>query len=72
MEGFLEFTGKHYEDLILSWPHTAGCFSSFGFPKAYIVRRSSLRTDFGCDTHATGLAAAVLSLYIRENVERAF
>ncbi|CAL7936370.1 unnamed protein product [Xylocopa violacea] len=74
MEGFLEFTGKHYERLVLSWSHPSGCFSSFGntFHKnrtARVSRRASSQTDFGCDSHATGLAAAALSLFIRENLE---
>ncbi|XP_032684686.1 UPF0764 protein C16orf89 homolog [Odontomachus brunneus] len=29
MEGYYEFADKHYEDLILSWPHQSGCFSAF-------------------------------------------
>ncbi|XP_076623260.1 UPF0764 protein C16orf89 [Colletes latitarsis] len=73
MEGFLEFTGERYERLLMSFPHPNGCFSSFRFPdnlsSPHIVRRTSLKTDFGCDSHATGLAAALLSLFIRENME---
>ncbi|KAG7211974.1 hypothetical protein KM043_011175 [Ampulex compressa] len=74
MEGFLEFINLHYERLILDWPHPSGCFSSTGFRGNPGVpsRRSSLKTDFGCDSHTTGLGAASLSLYIRENVENAF
>jgi len=37
-----------------------------------ITRRSSSQTDFGCENHTTGLAAAALALFIRENVENAF
>ncbi|XP_076650006.1 UPF0764 protein C16orf89 homolog [Halictus rubicundus] len=76
MEGFLEFTGGHFERLLLGWAQPSGCFSSFGnkslenAPRK--VRRASTPTDFGCDSHATGLAAATLSLFIRENVENAF
>ncbi|XP_076170901.1 UPF0764 protein C16orf89 homolog isoform X2 [Ptiloglossa arizonensis] len=74
MEGFLEFTGEHYEQLVLGWPHPNSCFSSFGSPddQLRIVRRASRETDFGCDSHATGLAAALLSFFVRENVENAF
>ncbi|XP_043248776.1 uncharacterized protein LOC122395352 [Colletes gigas] len=83
MEGFLEFTGKRYERLLMSFPHPNGCFSSFSlivgnlfaknrFPdnlSPHIVRRTSSKTDFDCDSHTTGLAAALLSLFIRENME---
>ncbi|KAK9299364.1 hypothetical protein QLX08_007604 [Tetragonisca angustula] len=31
MQGFLEFTDKYYEQLVLSWSHPSGCFSSFGY-----------------------------------------
>ncbi|CAD1478322.1 unnamed protein product, partial [Heterotrigona itama] len=31
MQGFLEFTDKYYERLVLSWPHSSGCFSSFAY-----------------------------------------
>ncbi|XP_015429794.1 PREDICTED: UPF0764 protein C16orf89 homolog [Dufourea novaeangliae] len=76
MEGFLEFTGGHYERLVLAWAHPSGCFSSFGNKYAEsplrMVRRASTPTDFGCDSHATGLAAASLSLFVRENVENLF
>ncbi|XP_076247085.1 UPF0764 protein C16orf89 homolog [Calliopsis andreniformis] len=75
MEGFLEFTDRHYEKLLLNWSHPSGCFSSFvnKFSRQpRLVRRSSTLTDFGCDSHATGLAAASLSLFIRQNVENAF
>ncbi|XP_048263066.1 uncharacterized protein LOC100652041 isoform X2 [Bombus terrestris] len=75
MEGFLEFTGKHYERLVLRWSRPSGCFSSFGYKFANneirVSRRTSKQTDFGCDSHATGLAAATLSLFIRENLENA-
>ncbi|CAK9829349.1 UPF0764 protein C16orf89 homolog [Anthophora retusa] len=73
MEGFLEFTGEHYERLVLNRSHPSGCYSSFGnkFAKdeTRVSRRASLQTDFGCDSHATGLAAASFSLFIRENLE---
>ncbi|CAK9798061.1 UPF0764 protein C16orf89 homolog [Anthophora quadrimaculata] len=73
MEGFLEFTGEHYERLVLDRSHPSGCYSSFGnkFAKdeTRVSRRASLQTDFGCDSHATGLAAASFSLFIRENLE---
>nr|XP_012153148.1 PREDICTED: uncharacterized protein LOC100877494 [Megachile rotundata] len=76
MEGFLEFTDDHYQRLITSWSHPSGCFSSFGNgfsnDRIHVARRSSAETDFGCDNHATGLAAAALSLFIRKNVEIAF
>nr|XP_033340341.1 UPF0764 protein C16orf89 homolog [Megalopta genalis] len=73
MEGFLEFTGGHFERLVLRWAHPSGCFSSFGNElQSRVMRRASTPTDFGCDSHATGLAAATLSLFIRENVENAF
>ncbi|XP_076672858.1 UPF0764 protein C16orf89 homolog [Andrena cerasifolii] len=75
MEGFLEFAGQHYERLVLNLPRSSGCFSSFGTesPKSQlrVTRRSSTATDFGCDSHATGIAAASLSLFIRQNVENA-
>ncbi|XP_017887527.1 uncharacterized protein LOC108629392 [Ceratina calcarata] len=75
MEGFLEFTDAHYERLVLDWSHPSGCYSSFGnkFSKngTRVSRRASSQTDFGCDNHATGLAAASLSLFIRENLENA-
>ncbi|XP_066592462.1 UPF0764 protein C16orf89 homolog [Prorops nasuta] len=69
MEGFLEFTNKLYEDLILNWPHEEGCFSSFHFPSPLRKRRSSEMTDYGCDNHATGMAVATLSFLIRKDVE---
>ncbi|KOC60614.1 UPF0764 protein C16orf89 like protein [Habropoda laboriosa] len=73
MEGFLEFTGDHYERLVLNRSHPSGCFSSFknkpAKDEARVSRRASKQTDFGCDSHATGLAAASLSLFIRENLE---
>lgn len=37
-----------------------------------VTRRSSSQTDFGCENHTTGLAAAALALFIRENIENAF
>ncbi|XP_029032238.2 UPF0764 protein C16orf89 homolog [Osmia bicornis bicornis] len=76
MEGFLEFTDDHYDDLVRNWSHPSGCYSSFGNKffdnHIHVSRRSSVKTDYGCDSHATGLAAATLSLLIRENVENAF
>ncbi|XP_078041570.1 UPF0764 protein C16orf89 homolog [Augochlora pura] len=76
MEGFLEFTGGHFERLVLDWANPRGCYSSLGNEllesQPRLVRRASTPTDFGCDSHATGLAAATLSLFIRENVENAF
>ncbi|KAL6427902.1 hypothetical protein ACFW04_008377 [Cataglyphis niger] len=70
MKGYYEFLDKHYEDLILSWPHWSGCFNLQGFPEDHkMTRRSSSVTDFGCSNHITGLAAGSLSLFIRENVE---
>lgn len=42
----------------------------FRFPEEHkMTRRSSSLTDFGCHNHMTGLAAASLSLFIRENIE---
>ncbi|XP_043784552.1 UPF0764 protein C16orf89 homolog [Apis laboriosa] len=77
IEGFLEFTDKHYERLILDWSHPSGCFSSFGNKflssnKMRVIRRASMQTDFGCDNHATGLAAASLSLFIRKSLENTY
>ncbi|CAL1686183.1 unnamed protein product [Lasius platythorax] len=70
MEGYYEFLDKRYEDLILNWPHQSGCFNLQGFPEEHkMTRRSSSLTDFGCHNHITGLAAASLSLFIRENIE---
>jgi len=40
--------------------------------KHKVTRRSTRLTDFGCDSHMTGLAAACLSIFIRENIENAF
>ncbi|KAK2583637.1 hypothetical protein KPH14_009574 [Odynerus spinipes] len=67
-EGYLEFMDKHYEDLILSWSHPSGCYSAFGD----FMSKSNMNTDFGCDSHATGLGAASLALFIRKDVENAF
>ncbi|XP_003695174.2 UPF0764 protein C16orf89 homolog [Apis florea] len=76
IEGFLEFTDKHYQRLILDWSHPSGCFSSFGNKflnnKMRVIRRASMQTDFGCDNHATGLAAASLSLFIRKSLENTY
>ncbi|EZA51505.1 hypothetical protein X777_09849, partial [Ooceraea biroi] len=74
IEGYSEFVNKRYEDLILSWPHSSGCFSSFtkSLEKHKVARRSTRLTDFGCDSHMTGLAAASLSIFVRENIENAF
>ncbi|XP_017756969.1 PREDICTED: UPF0764 protein C16orf89 homolog [Eufriesea mexicana] len=73
MEGFLEFTDEHYARLILGWSHPSGCFSSFGSlsprNETRVSRRASLQTDFGCDSHTTGLAAASFSLFIRKHLE---
>lgn len=72
MEGYYEFVDKHYEDTILSWPHWSGCFALFEFSNEHhITRRSSSRTDFGCDNHMTSLGAASLAVFIRENIENA-
>lgn len=37
--------------------------------KHKMTRRSSSSTDFECNNHMTGLGAASLALFIRENVE---
>lgn len=37
-----------------------------------VIRRTSMQTDFGCDNHATGLAAASLSLFIRKSLENTY
>nr|XP_050852825.1 uncharacterized protein LOC127065040 isoform X2 [Vespula vulgaris] len=77
-EGYLEFMDKHYEDLILSWSHPSGCYSAFGYASIYIyiygefIPKSNMNTDFGCDSHATGLGAASLALFIRKDIETAF
>lgn len=31
-----------------------------------------MNTDFGCDSHTTGLGAASLALFIRKDIETAF
>lgn len=67
MEGYYEFLDKNYEALILNWPHQSGCFNIEGFSERH--KRTSSLTDFGCHNHITGLAAATLSLFIRENIE---
>ncbi|XP_014482297.1 PREDICTED: UPF0764 protein C16orf89 homolog [Dinoponera quadriceps] len=73
MEGYYEFVDKHYENLILSWPHQSGCFSAFRFSEErQITRRSSSVIDFGCDSHATALGAASLAIFIRKSVENPF
>ncbi|KAL0104708.1 hypothetical protein PUN28_016380 [Cardiocondyla obscurior] len=73
MEGYHGFVNKHYEDVILSWPHWSGCFGVFGYSDGHkITRRSSSMTDFGCDNHMTSIAAASLAVFIRENIENAF
>ncbi|KAG5314454.1 CP089 protein, partial [Pseudoatta argentina] len=80
--GYYEFVDKHYEDIILSWPHWSGCFAKNIVNECYvkcfrlsnehqITRRSSSITDFGCDNHTTSLAAASLAVFIRENIENA-
>ncbi|XP_011881016.1 PREDICTED: UPF0764 protein C16orf89 homolog isoform X2 [Vollenhovia emeryi] len=74
MEGYCEFVDKHYEDIILTWPHQSGCFGihSFRFANGHkVTRRESSRTDFGCTNHMTGLGAGTLALFIRENIENA-
>ncbi|XP_071554377.1 UPF0764 protein C16orf89 homolog [Temnothorax nylanderi] len=72
MEGYYEFVDKHFEDVILSWPHSSGCFGVSGYSNEHkITRRSSSKTDFGCDNHTTSLAAASLAVFIRENIENA-
>ncbi|EFN80986.1 hypothetical protein EAI_12829, partial [Harpegnathos saltator] len=74
MEGYHEFVDKHYQDLILNWPHQSGCFfNELRFSeKRQISRRSSSITDFGCDSHTTGLGAASLAIFIRENIENPY
>ncbi|XP_043494564.1 uncharacterized protein LOC122519275 isoform X1 [Polistes fuscatus] len=69
-EGYLEFMDKHYENLILSWSHPSGCYSAFGYGE--LTPESNMNTDFGCDSHATGLGAASLALFIRKDVETVF
>ncbi|KAH0560524.1 UPF0764 protein C16orf89 homolog isoform X2 [Cotesia glomerata] len=70
MEGFLEFANEHYGNLIIRWQNSHGCFSSFN---SHTVRSRSKREtnplDYGCDSHATGVAAAALSVLIREFIE---
>lgn len=36
------------------------------------IRRSTRLIDFGCDSHMTGVAAAALSVFLRENIEHPF
>ncbi|XP_046411257.1 UPF0764 protein C16orf89 homolog isoform X2 [Neodiprion fabricii] len=72
MAGYMEFANDHYAALILSWPNDAGCFTSLGFGEEIFrkrFKRESERMDYGCDNHATALAAASLSLLIRQFVE---
>ncbi|EFN61804.1 Uncharacterized protein UNQ904/PRO1925-like protein [Camponotus floridanus] len=70
MEGYYEFLDKHYEDLILSWPHWSGCFKLERISeKLKMTPRASSLTDFGCNNHMTSLGAASLALFIRENIE---
>ncbi|XP_074094457.1 UPF0764 protein C16orf89 homolog [Cotesia typhae] len=70
MEGFLEFVNEHYGNLIIRWQNSHGCFSALN---SHTVRSRSKRAtsllDYGCDSHATGVAAAALSVLIREFIE---
>lgn len=59
----LTFCNKNHE-------YYVECFSFD--EKHRITRRSSSETDFGCENHTTGLAAAALALFVRENIENAF
>ncbi|XP_043284273.1 UPF0764 protein C16orf89 homolog isoform X2 [Venturia canescens] len=72
MNGYLEFTNERYAKLITSWPNSHGCFSAFGFGEGDEKKRgkrSTSKMDYGCDNHASGVAAACLSLLIRSAVE---
>ncbi|XP_020300288.1 UPF0764 protein C16orf89 homolog isoform X2 [Pseudomyrmex gracilis] len=72
MEGYYEFVNKRYKDLILSWQDQAGCFSLRYDEEHKISRRAASIIDFGCNNHMTGLAAGVLGLFIRQDIENAF
>ncbi|XP_044004976.1 uncharacterized protein LOC122850056 isoform X1 [Aphidius gifuensis] len=71
MEGYLEIANIHYAKLLLSWPSSIGCYSSNGFDNVKHQRysRSTNLMDYGCDNHASGVAAATLSLLLRALVE---
>ncbi|XP_014227908.2 UPF0764 protein C16orf89 homolog [Trichogramma pretiosum] len=74
MEGYLNFLGRHYEQLLLDWQHPSGCYSGVKYSldatlKRRYYRRSGSFVDYGCVNHATGLGAAALALMIRKDIE---
>ncbi|XP_011312444.1 uncharacterized protein [Fopius arisanus] len=73
MEGYSEFVTSRYKNFLLNQPNSLGCFSASGFRRNHrmsnISKRSSNPMDFGCDNHTCGVAAAALSLLLRECIE---
>ncbi|KAK0168163.1 hypothetical protein PV327_001991 [Microctonus hyperodae] len=72
MEGYLEFINGHYADLITSWRNQYGCYSALNINQRkgkVRYKKSTNPMDYGCDSHACGVAAAALSLLIRGYVE---
>ncbi|XP_015127886.1 UPF0764 protein C16orf89 homolog [Diachasma alloeum] len=69
MEGYSEFVTSHYKNLLLGLPNFLGCYSARGYPRYYRTKRSSNPMDYGCDNHTSGVAAAALSLLLRECIE---
>ncbi|XP_053595542.1 UPF0764 protein C16orf89 homolog [Microplitis demolitor] len=71
MEGFSEFTNPHYGDLIIEWQNSFGCFKTRNSDQQiqFRYKRTSNPLDHGCDGHTIGVAAAALSILIREFIE---
>ncbi|XP_063978229.1 UPF0764 protein C16orf89 homolog [Diachasmimorpha longicaudata] len=71
MEGYSEFVTSHYKNLLLDLRNPLGCYSARGFQRKnyYRSKRSSNPMDYGCDNHTSGVAAAALSLLLRECIE---
>ncbi|XP_034940471.1 UPF0764 protein C16orf89 homolog isoform X2 [Chelonus insularis] len=71
MEGYLDFVDNYYIDLVMSWRSPYGCFSAFkpNQRSRYRTKKSTSLMDHGCDSHASGVAAAALGLFIRAYIE---
>lgn len=72
MEGFMDFTNQYYSNLIMTWQNSYGCYTAYHFEQKWKNRRRKRSTnlmDYRCDSHASGVAAAALSLLLRSYFE---
>ncbi|XP_031355065.1 UPF0764 protein C16orf89 homolog [Photinus pyralis] len=63
MEGYIEFLQQNWTLAIINWKTAQGCYKHANTHK--LSSRSANTISFGCSNHATGLAAAALSLNLR-------